>query len=215
MPKSDPRFEAVAAKAAARAAGPSWLNVARDTLPAFEDRAVANACKWSGAANVYEIRKEAGRRKSDRLATFQIFHELVPDFPCRLTAGKFTFHFDRIATEFLNDPADTPIWSGYCDARETWPTGPVGLVFSWPRVRKCRHLCVFHDVARDDTLVQEAGIRSKRDMRAGFRLMLPILGKCYYLEPMPAFLYGLGYWAGESEESDDERGPTGTPEDEG
>jgi hypothetical protein len=203
-PGIDPRFKALADKAAAQARIPGWLRSSGSRLPSFEDKAVAQLVKWSGRGDISAIRVEARRHKPDSLATFATFRRLNPDFPAVLTAGKFAFDYDGIATELLNDPTQTPIWSAYCDARDSNPDGYLGLVFSWPRVKKSHGLCVFHDVPRDDTPIMEIGKLGKADKRAAFRIHLPILGGIYCIEPMPAFLWALGWYGPAATASQDD-----------
>lgn len=196
----------LAARAEALSRVPSSLRGARDAMPGFEDRAVRAVVERSGVGSVPELRAEARRWGDSGLVTFAMFHDLY-DFPIRLTAGRLRFNFDGLATQFFNDPAATPAWSAYVDARKSRPTGPLGLVFSWPRVKKCGNLVVFHDAGRDDSAV-EGTSRRKDDPRMAFRLTVPIAGKFYHLEPLPAFLYGIGRFAERhAKDDDDDAGP--------
>lgn len=201
----DPRFGDIAARAAAQARTPGWLRSSADRLPAFEDRAVAQLVKWSGRGSIAAIRAEARRHGADSLATFAAFRRLNPDFPAVLTAGRFAFHYDGLAVDLLNDPTRTPIWSAYCDARERSPAQRLGLVFPWQRILRSHGVCVFHDMPRDDTRLLSIGKFRKDDPRASFRIHLAILGRIYCIEPMPAFLWAIGWYdAGDrGEEAED------------
>lgn len=202
-PGPDPdKVANMAARARALARTPTALRGARDSMPGFEHRAVKKVVEWSGVCSIPELKRESARWGDDGLFTFAMFHAAC-EFPVRLTAGRLRFHFDGLATQFFNDPAATPVWSAYADARKGRPTGRLALVFSWPRVKKCGNLVVFHDAPRDDAEVEGAS-RRKGDPRLGFRLTVPIAGRLYHLEPLPAFLFGIGrYKVGASEVGDE------------
>lgn len=199
----------MAARARALARTPAALRGARDAAPGFEHRAVKKVVEWSGVGSAPELKKEAVRWGDSGLFTFAMFHELY-EFPVRLAASRLHFHFDGLATQFFNDPASTPVWSAYADAREGRPSGRLGLVFSWPRVKKCGNLVVFHDAPREDAAVEGVS-RRKGDPRLAFRLTVPIAGKLHHLEPLPAFLFGIGAYGRGDGGDDDHEGDEGLP----
>lgn len=202
MPIDRDAARALRARAEALARTPTWLRSAKDGAPAFEERAVKAVVARSGLGSLAELKAEARRRDAAGRLTFAVFHDLVP-FPVRLVAGRLRFHFDGAFADLVNDPANTPIWSAYADAREKRPKGVLGLVFAWPRVRRCANLVVFHDADRDESAL--AGVtKRKDDPRLGFRLTVPIAGRFYHLEPLPAFLFGVGVYA--AKDGGDERG---------
>lgn len=180
---------------------PSYLRCAKDAMPAFEHRAVKAVMQWSGCGSISELKREAARWGTDGFFTFSMFREVVRDFPVRFTAGRLRFHFDDVATQLFNDPTNTKIWSAYSDARERIPDGRLALIFAWPRVRKCHNLCVFHACDRDESEL-EGVTRRKDDPRLAFRLTVPIAGKFHHVEPLPAFLYAMGRYAGVQKEND-------------
>jgi len=203
----DPRFERLRARARSAESTPAWLRGSADALPAFEHRAVRKVVEWSGVGSLPELKREAARYGDSGLFTFPMFHGLY-EFPVRLTAGRFRFHFDALAVDLFNDPTRTTLWSAYDDARSSRPGGRLGLVFAWPKVRKCGNLCVFHDVPRDEEAVLAGASRRKGDPRVAFRLTVPVAGRFYHVEPMPAFLASIGRYGGhDREDGRDEGGP--------
>lgn len=174
------------------AVAPLWVRNAATAARDFEDKAVAEVVKLSGSGDLRAIRREVERRSGGRQATFAAFHDLVPDFPVQLAAGRFRFHFDALATHLFNDPADTVVYSAWVDAADRLGVGRLALVFRWSRVARCRGYCVFHNVPRSDPDLKGVGIARKGDKRAGFRLSLPIGGVVFSIEPLPAFLFGVG-----------------------
>ncbi len=190
----------IAARATASAAIPEQLRHAQESLPAFEDRAVHEVLKWIGKPDLHRLlRQEAERISESYRATFDLFHRVLPEFPARLTAGRLRFHYDNIATELLNAPVKTPMWSAWVDAQERIQHKQFGLVFIWPRVHRCRGWCVFHNLERTDATPIPWPRPFKPDPAIAFRLVLPIQGMHFSIEPLPAFLAYEGWLRGAEE----------------
>lgn len=179
-------LRAVAARAAAIGATPAWLRRSSKPLPAFEDKAVAAVLALTNLGSIQEVRAEGRTSRDDGLARFDDFHRVHPGFAVRFTAGRFAVHYDGIATELLNDPTSTPMYSAWVDAHARYPTaGALALIFPWPRiktgVRKAINLCVMHNHA--DGL----GRHTDKPYR-GFRITVPVPGSVLHIEPLPSFL---------------------------
>lgn len=144
-----------------------------------------------------EMLREAKARTGNLALDFQLFREVYPEFPVPLAYPRLHFHYDGVATDLFNDIRATPMFTAWLEWRERLgPRNYVALVFRWPRVKRCKQFCVFHDVPRQDDGEVQIGQVDKKDPRLGFRLALPDRKYgIFSIEPLPAFMAALGVLA--------------------
>ena len=189
-----------AAHAAASSSIPGELQYAQESLPAFEDRAVKEVLKWIGKPELYRVLQDNANKITDsRLATFDLFHQAVREFYPHLTAGRLRFNYDGLATDLFNEPRKTVLWSAWTDAQERLNYKKLGLVFTWPRVKRCRGWMILHNCDRNDEQPVPWPRPYKPCPEIGFRLTVPIQGRYFSIEPLPAFLASLGWLRGNDE----------------
>lgn len=137
--------------------------------------------------------RAAKERTGNTTLTFALFHELMPEFPVRLAVSRLRFDYDGIASELLNDVTETPMYAAWDELRQTFRSQEVALIFKWPRIKRCKQFCVFHELVRYDTDFAFSSL-PKKDPRRGFRIALPGASRhdrLFSIEPLPAFLAAL------------------------